>query len=464
MPMGRVEISDLYSSFLSNFTIRPDNHSRMKQIFQSVTGLFLMTMAFDAHAVALSWGEVVRYAQSSNPNLEASKKDWLATRANESVALAGYLPTLSASTSMTKIGSRAGAGGVVSNGVVLNNSNASQVTTNYLGSLNGNFNIFNGFENKSRIDQAEWRSQNSYWTYVTTKSALSYSLKEAFSNLILAQESFDLAISIEERRESNHKLVSVRYDNGRENKGSVLLAEAYLDQAKLDVIKATDTLNVAQTKLKSLMNQDQFDKIEVTGEAPLEQLNFSNKTIEDLAVETPNYQQQKALEMVAKEEVSIAESNFMPNLDLSGNVTRQGETYFPDRGRERWSLALTLTIPIFDGLKDYSSRKGAVFSQYAAEGRKKNALLELIPKLKDAQNQAKQSDIKYSVDDKFRKAATSRAEIARAKYNNGLITFEDWDIIESDLIQRQTSFLQSKRDRTLKYATWENLLGRGAIE
>ena len=436
---------------------------RMKLSIQSLTGFLLLTGSLQTMAVTLSWEDVVRYTQNSNPSLDASKKDWLATRTNEQVALAGFLPTLNASTSMTRIGSRSANGGVVSNGVVLGTT-GSQVSTNYLGALNANLNLFNGFEDKSRYDQAHWRSQNSYWSYVSTRSTISYTLKEAFSNLILAQESLELSRSIEDRRESNHKLVSVRYDNGRENKGSVLLAEAYLKQAKLDVIKAQDSLNVAQVKLKTLMNQDQFDNIQVTGSVPLEKLEFENKGIQELALETPVYQQQNALQMVAKEEITIAESNFYPTLNLSGNLTRQDETFFPDRERERWSLALTLTIPIFDGMKDYSTRKGAVITQYAAEGRKKNALLEMIPKLKDAQNQARQSDIKYSVDEKFQKAATSRAEIARAKYNNGLITFEDWDIIESDLIQRQTTFLQSKRDRTLKYASWENLLGRGAIE
>lgn len=435
----------------------------MKPTIQSVTGFLLLLASFQAPAVTLTWDDVVRYTQNSNPQLDASKKDWIATRLNENVAIGGYLPTLSASTSLTRIGQKSGSGGIVSNGVVLGTT-GNVVTSNYLGSLNGNFNIFNGFENKSKIEQAQWRSQNSYWTYVSTRSTVSYNLKESFSNLLLAQESLELSKSIEDRRESNLKLVSVRYENGRENKGSVLLAEAYYEQAKLDVIKAQDSLNVAQIKLKSLMNQDQFDNIQVVGLVPLEPLEFPNKDIPDLALETPSYQQQKALEMVAREDVSIAESNFYPSLDLSGNITRQGESYFPDRSRERWAMALTLTIPLFDGMKDYNTRKGAIITQYAAEGRKKNALLEVIPRLKEAQNLARQSDIKYSVDEKFKKAATSRAEIARAKYNNGLITFEDWDIIESDLIQRQTTFLQSKRDRVLKYATWENILGRGAIE
>jgi outer membrane protein TolC len=316
-------------------------------------------------------------------------------------------------------------------------------------------------EDKSRYEQAQWRTRNSYWSYVNTKSSISLSLKDAFSNLMYAQESVTLAQSILERRESNYKLVSVRYENGRENKGSVLLAEAYFEQAQLDVTRSGDGLAVAQTRLKSLMNKDHLDGIDVSGEVPLEKLQFEGKEIPDLAVETPTYNQAMAVEMAAQEDISIARSAFLPSLDLSGNVIRQGQSYFPER--ERWAVALTLTIPIFDGFRDQGLSKGAVLSKYAAEGKKKSTLLDLLPRLRDAQNLAKQSDLKLNIDDKFRKASGTRAEIARAKYNNGLITFEDWDIIENELIQRQTSYLLSKKDRVVKYATWENLLGRGVI-
>lgn len=423
----------------------------------------LLSFAFNAQAVTLSWEDCLRYTVEGNPQLETSKNEWMASETNEKVALSGYLPRLNAATSVTQSGSSGqnGGGAVVSNGVVLNSGTGSSINTNYLASLNLSQNIFNGLKDQSKYEQAQWRTRNSYWAYVNTKSNLSLTLKDAFSNLMYAQESVTLAQSILERRESNYKLVSVRYENGRENKGSVLLAEAYYEQAQLDVTRSDDGLAVAQTRLKSLMNKDHLGGIDVSGEVPLEQLQFKNKDIPDLAVETPVYNQAMALEMVAQEDISIARSAFLPSLDLSGNVIRQGQTYFPER--ERWAVALTLTIPIFDGLKDQSALKGTVLTRYAAEGKKKSTLLDLLPKLREAQNLAKQSDIKLNIDDKFRKATGTRAEIARAKYNNGLITFEDWDIIENELIQRQTSYLLSKKDRVVKYATWENLLGRGVI-
>lgn len=416
-------------------------------------------------AVTISWDQYVKLAATANPSLESAKKDWLALQENEGVALAAFLPKLSAQTSYTRAGSVSNAasagGGIVQNGVIVSSGSAGQISQNYLASLVLSQNIFAGFRDKSRLEQSEWRSKTSFWNYSSVKATLSYSLKEAFAALAYAQEQVELSEIILERRESNFSLVQVRFQNGRENKGSVLLSEAYREQAKLDLVRAKDALIVAQIKFKTLMNKDHLDDVKVEGEVPLIPL-IENADFEKLALETPAYNRSFAQEMAANEEITIARSAFVPSLDLSSNVTRQGPSYFPEN--ERWNMALTLTVPLFDGFKDVSSIDSAVLTKYSFEAQRRSTLLDLLPKLRDAQNQAKQGDIKYQVDLKFQQAAATRAEIARAKYNNGLLTFEDWDIIEQDLIARQNTFLQSKRDRIIRYANWENQLGRGSIQ
>lgn len=71
---------------------------------------------------------------------------------------------------------------------------------------------------------------------------------------------------------------------------------------------------------------------------------------------------------------------------------------------------------------------------------------------------------KLQVDTSFREAAQLRADIARSKYNNGLLIFEDWDAIETDLITRQTNYLQSKLNRVTYEAAWEQVQGKGVFE
>jgi len=52
-----------------------------------------------------------------------------------------------------------------------------------------------------------------------------------------------------------------------------------------------------------------------------------------------------------------------------------------------------------------------------------------------------------------------RAEISTAKYKQGLLSYEDWDIIESNLINQGKTHLQRRRTSELEQARWKNALG-----
>lgn len=415
-------------------------------------------------ASSLNWETILTYVVNENPRLKAARQDWESAQYGERAAFAAFLPKVSATATASRTGAttkNSSAGAIVTNGVVFGGGSGTNVNNNWVTSLNLTQNLFNGLEDRARVKQAEWKSQNSYWTFVRTKADVSYDLKVAYANLLYAQEYVTLSQDILERRENNYKLVSIRFDSGRENKGSVLLSEANMEQARLDLIRAKDNLRVSKETIKSIMNKDHFEDFEIVGEPPLPNINIPDNKYDELAVETPDYHQALTLERSAEEGIKVVRANFMPNLDIGANVSRQGPDFFPEN--ERWSMALTLTIPIFDGLVDRSNYKAAVVNRYAADERKRSTFLNLIPQMKQAQVEAKQSDIKFKVDSKFKKATETRAEISRAKYNNGLLTFDDWDIIENDLIQKQNTYLQSKRERIIKYAAWEKVIGKGDI-
>ena len=84
-------------------------------------------------------------------------------------------------------------------------------------------------------------------------------------------------------------------------------------------------------------------------------------------------------------------------------------------------------------------------------------------KLKQAHAAFIEAHQKMEVDRAFSEATLAREKIARAKYNNGLLTFDNWDIIENDLINRQKASLQSQRDRVIAEAAWEQAQGKGVI-
>ena len=52
-----------------------------------------------------------------------------------------------------------------------------------------------------------------------------------------------------------------------------------------------------------------------------------------------------------------------------------------------------------------------------------------------------------------------RAEISAAKYKQGLLSYEDGDIIESNLINQGKTHLQRRRTSEIEQARWKNALG-----
>lgn len=425
--------------------------------------LFLLSFLLfsQAHAKTLSWDELIKEAKLENMTLKTAREQLLSAEYLQNSAYKGFLPSLRANLSTSRSGSETPSA-TVSNGQLIS-STSSNTFDNVQASLNLNQNIFSGFKDISRLGQSRWQTQNIYWMLQRAKSDVSYALKEAFASLLYAQEYLELTKDITSRRESNYRIVKVRFESGRENKGSVLLAQAYLEQAQLDALIARDNLAVARKLLFSLINRDDASDDLLVGEPPLTSLVMDEIELKELALSTPDYHQAFSLEKAAEYEVSIARSAFIPSLDLSASVARNNTYFFPDDKNQRWSVALNLSIPLFDGLSDYSALKSATASRFASEASRRNAYLSSIPVIEQAKNLAYQSEVKLRVDSRFREASLTRSEIARAKYNNGLLTFEDWDIIESELINRQINYLQSKRDRIIKYAAFEKSIGKGSI-
>ena len=61
---------------------------------------------------------------------------------------------------------------------------------------------------------------------------------------------------------------------------------------------------------------------------------------------------------------------------------------------------------------------------------------------------------KVQVQKKFLEAAEERANIAQAQYSSGLILFDNWIIIEDNLVQVRKSFLDTQADALVTEANW----------
>jgi outer membrane protein TolC len=411
-----------------------------------VSMLVLTLSVWAAPSTVLSWEACVQEAAANNPELRAARANLEAAGFTAEGAYSGYLPQLSAGAAYT------------------DTSGSAAVTTTsdttYSTSVSLSQNLFAGFQDRAKVAQGAANREVATASLAAAKAKLSQDLKSAFVGLKYAQENVTLTEDIMQRQKENLRLVELRFESGNENKGSYLLTKASLAQARYDNLQAQQDLVSAQAQLDRVLGRGETEGLEVRGDIPLAEPGKA-PDFRQLAREVPDYQQAAAQQKSAAAGVTLARSGLYPSLNLSGSVGRVGDNWAPDESRR--SVGLNLNIPLYSGGKDYYATKSAVSSLEAAASNTDSAEHQLLVKLKQAYASYVESVEKLKVDQAFLDAAMTRAEIARSQYNNGLISFSDWNLIENDLIQRQKSYVQSRRDRVVAEAAWEQALGKGVI-
>lgn len=419
--------------------------------------LFILFAAVPAMADGpYSWQTCVELATTNNAELRSAHANAQSVESLEGAAFSNFLPALGASMNATQGNSSANSNS--SSATFFGSTSTS--TTTYSASLTATQNLFNGFQDQAKVKQAKSNTRAAEANLQTARAKVSYELKASYQGLLYAKDYTKLTKDIIKRREDNLRLVELRYQGGRENRGSVLLSKAYLNQSQYDDLQAKNSVGVARAQLSRAIGIDDNETVDIFEEIPVHDPP-ENVDFRQLASSTPDHLQAVAQEDAADAAITNARSSYFPTLNLTGTAGRQGSAFFPQG--ERWSVGVTLAIPLFNGLRDYYSTKAASLSYFSSSSNRLNVDRQMLARLKQAYSAYVEAVAKFKVDESFRDAASVRAEIARNKYNNGLLSFEDWDVIESDLIARQKNYVQSKRDRVIAEAAWEQAQGKGAV-
>lgn len=409
--------------------------------------VFVLCLVYTSLAKSrdLTWKEAVDLVQKNNLELQSAVLNYESTHALEISARSGFFPKLSASASNNQSGGE-----------------DTTTTNSYGAQLSASQNIFSGFADLNRNRQAAANTQRALANLKSSQASLTANLKQVMASYLYAQELKNLLSAIVKRRDDNLKNIDLRFQGGRENKGSLLLSRAYLGESKNDLENSTRNLEVAIEDLKRFLGIEGEETLVVVDPVPSVGPKVQNPDFKKLSLSTPDVQALEAQARAADYAVDIAKANFSPSLDLSGYYGYGDTKFFPQK--DRWGVGVTLSIPLFDGGRDYSSVKSNSYQAQSLDRQKTDLTEKTSVNLKNSYYDYLAAIEKQKLDEEFKEAAVMRAQIARSRYNNGLTSFDEWDRAETDLITRQRAALSSRRDLILKEAAWEQAQGIGVFQ
>jgi outer membrane protein len=430
-----------------------NNRKIVETFMNRKSSLIILTLTLATSTFAaeekITFNQAIDLAIKNNLEVQASYEAYKASTLDKKGTRSAFFPKFTASLSYDKSNSE-----TIATGTSLTNDG-------YTGAINLSQNLFNGFSDYANLKIADNNIKMSEANLQETKAQISYDLKTATANYNFAKDSLVLSKDILKRREDNLRMVELRFENGRENKGSVLLSKAYLEQAKLDLFKANNAMEVSLKYLRRVLNLPDNTQIDIV-DIPAVNENVNNPNYDSIISQTPTAKKFSVALSNASATLETKQAGYYPSWDVTGSLGKTGKDFFPD-DQKNWRIGTSLTWSLFSGGKDYYSSTSANLLVKSAEKKLENQNLELKRVLTDSYSSFNEAIQTVKVSSAFLDASKVRADISRSKYNNGLATFDDWDIIENDLITRQKNYTQTIRDRLVAEAAWEQAQGTGVI-
>jgi outer membrane protein TolC len=244
--------------------------------------------------------------------------------------------------------------------------------------------------------------------------------------------------------------------------GSLLLKRAQLTEALVATEEAERSLELARRRLAALMNETDPGSFLLQGDLRAEEPPPARElALNELARRTPSYRSAEADIKAAEQGFLIARSERFPTISASAALSLSGEN---DIRKEGWEAGLSISLPLFTGGQLSQDILAAGLRREQTRLTAERTMLDLMNTLHAAFNTWCDRHAAIRVQAAQLEAAEMRAAVARAQYEQGLISFQEWDTIENQLITSQRNWLSSLRAADQAQAAWQNALGGSALQ
>ena len=407
----------------------------------------------------LTWPLLLRKTLQCNPDLQSARYIVTSTARSRDIAFGDYLPSFDGDLQRS-VSRNAFSGGGNSGSSGTGGGGGGALRDNLSLDLVGSQSLFNGFGTTGSWLKARKDLDAARFQYVVTSANVRNALKLAYVDVLRWNRLWKVNRGILERRKQNAEMVRLRYEAGRENLGSALRAEALSAQAAFDVQAAERSID-SQTLRLARETGGEF-VLPVAIKDSLEDLVpaaiVMNPDYAEIAENLPQVQRLIKLAEAAKANVIAAQSSVWPQVNGTMDYGNSGERASNLKSEHSWGL--NVIVPFFNGGKNVNAIRKAKADYDAARALAVSARDEAIAELADAWTKYANALDLIAVRKKFLEASQKRAEIVRAEYASGLMTFQDFDTAEQELNNSENDYVQSLADVSNEQANWEMIRGK----
>jgi outer membrane protein len=296
---------------------------------------------------------------------------------------------------------------------------------NYNFGVSVNQPLFTGGALLSSYGAARHGARAGELTAVRTRESLRYAVVQAYVGLLQSNASLASAQDMERQVRSHLADAEAMYKQGMLLESDLLAVRVRASQVELDRTRSEHLVAMAKASLASVMGIDvetdiePVDKLEPTAASP-----GDIETLTQTALQSrPDLNAARELVGAADNAVTIARSNYFPQLVLSGsydwtqpNYANQQEFY------DHWSVTLALQMKVFDwGLTSNKVREARAALIQAERG--KDSLADAVRlDVLNSRQRLDEAITTVTIADSGLTQARESMRVAREGFRNGTVT------------------------------------------
>jgi len=418
----------------------------------------------DAQPSSLTLQQAVNIALEKNPLRKVAMADTKVASAGVRAARSFLMPHLSFSETATRgddpvyvFGSKLRQQRFTQADFTLNKLNTPLPFGNFSTRFGGTWNLFDSFATWHGINQAKQMNEAAGHQLDRTDQEIVFRVVSSYYDVLLAAKQLEVADQSVKTAQSIMDRSQARFDSGLTVESDLLTAKVRMAARLQEVIRARNTLEVAQAQLNTAMGMPLDSSFQLTG--GLAERTFSIPAMPDLEKQAlanrPDLKRIASEEAAQRQSVSIAKSSFGPRVNAFAGWEMDNPTFVAGGGGNNWLGGIEVQFDIFQG--------GAK----RAELSKQRALEEKVVAMKQAAGDAVRLEVRrayYETDADRQQIEVARAAIAQAqeslrinqdRYDSGLTTITDLLGAEDAARCSQTDYWEAVYRFQTSYANLE---------
>lgn len=289
--------------------------------------------------INLSLERCLEIALGNNPQINAAFHDVLASDTRIKQVWSNYFPQFSWQTGYTKIRQ-----------LQLSDALGRNLTFNYyvLGqiTLQQMLYDFGVTQNQATIRRLEYEGQKS--TLSETINTVIYKTKDAYFNLLYAYEAKRVAETTVAQYTMFYDQAKAFYEIGLNPKVDVTIAESNLSNAKLQLIQASNAVNLAVAQLNNVMGVPFIDEYSIQERLRYTPVDITLKSAVDIARESrPDLRLAETKVEAAKQTLKLVKKSYFPTISVEGQYQRGGGSWNSNYG---YNFGGYLNFPTINGM------------------------------------------------------------------------------------------------------------------